>query len=70
MGPLLVPMKYDTQRHCSTVLGWNDPRGCDDDGEPLLIDGGRAMTKSLRPRRARRRSHVAGAVWARRKSPR
>ena len=34
-----VPMEYDTQRHCSTVLGWNDPRGCDDDGEPLLIDG-------------------------------
>jgi predicted phage terminase large subunit-like protein len=34
-----VPMEYDTQRHCSTVLGWNDPRSCDDDGEPLLIDG-------------------------------
>ena len=31
----MVPMKYDSQRHCSTVLGWNDPRGCDDDGEPL-----------------------------------
>jgi hypothetical protein len=34
-----IPMEYDSQRHCSTVLGWNDPRGCDDDGEPLLIEG-------------------------------
>jgi predicted phage terminase large subunit-like protein len=32
-------MEYDSQRHCSTVLGWNDPRGCDDDGEPLLTGG-------------------------------
>jgi hypothetical protein len=34
-----IPMEYDPQRHCSTVLGWHDPRGCDDAGEPLLIDG-------------------------------
>jgi len=31
----MVPMKYDSQRHCSTVLGWNDPRGCGEDGDPL-----------------------------------
>jgi predicted phage terminase large subunit-like protein len=31
-----VPMEYDSHRHCSTLLGWNDPRGIDDDGEPLV----------------------------------
>jgi hypothetical protein len=31
-----VPMKYDPARHCSTMLGWNDPRGVDDYGEPLV----------------------------------
>jgi hypothetical protein len=31
-----VPMKYDPARHCSTMLGWNDPRGVDEDGEPLV----------------------------------
>ena len=31
-----VPMEYDFRRHCSTVLGWDDPRGVDDDGEPLV----------------------------------
>jgi predicted phage terminase large subunit-like protein len=31
-----VPMEYDSGRHCSTLLGWNDPRGMDDDGEPLV----------------------------------
>jgi hypothetical protein len=25
-----VPMEYDSGRHCSTLLGWNDPRGVDD----------------------------------------
>ena len=32
---LQIPMEYEWQRHCSTVLGWEDPRGCEDD-EPLL----------------------------------
>jgi hypothetical protein len=34
----MVPMEYDSQQHCSTALGWNDPRGCDDDGEPLVAE--------------------------------
>jgi predicted phage terminase large subunit-like protein len=34
-----VPMRYDWQRHCITVLGWQDPRGLDDDGEPLVVIG-------------------------------
>ena len=31
-----VPMEFEAERCCQTVLGWTDPRGCDDDGEPLL----------------------------------
>jgi len=34
----MVPMEYDSQQHCSTALGWNDPRGFDDDGEPLVAE--------------------------------
>jgi predicted phage terminase large subunit-like protein len=33
---LLLPMRYEWNRHCSTVIGWEDPRGCDDDGTPLV----------------------------------
>jgi len=36
---LMIPMEYDWRRHCSTSLGWNDPRGLDDDGIPLVEDG-------------------------------
>jgi len=36
---LMIPMEYDWRRHCSTVLGWNDPRGLDADGEPLVERG-------------------------------
>jgi hypothetical protein len=34
------------RRHCSTVLGWNDPRGCDDEGEPLHPDAPTAEQQS------------------------
>jgi predicted phage terminase large subunit-like protein len=42
---LCLPMRYEWQRHSHTVLGfdpegyelvWDDPRGLDDDGEPLV----------------------------------
>ena len=33
---LCLPMRYEWQRHSHTVLGWNDPRGMDDEGEPLV----------------------------------
>ncbi len=33
---LCIPMEYESRRHCSTVLGWEDPRGCEND-EPLLV---------------------------------
>jgi predicted phage terminase large subunit-like protein len=34
---LMCPMRWDSQRCCQTVLGWTDPRGCDDEtGEPLM----------------------------------
>src|SRR5262249_45002433 len=36
---LCIPMQYEAQRHCVTVLGWEDPRGLDKDGKSLL-DGG------------------------------
>jgi hypothetical protein len=33
---LCIPMEYDPQRHCVTSIGWHDPRGLDEDGEPLV----------------------------------
>ena len=33
---LMIPMRYEWGRHCSTVIGWHDPRGLDDDGQPLV----------------------------------
>ena len=36
---LMIPMEYESRRHCVTALGWQDPRGLDDDGEPLLEHG-------------------------------
>jgi predicted phage terminase large subunit-like protein len=34
---LMCPMRFDSQRCCSTSIGWTDPRGCDDEtGGPLL----------------------------------
>lgn len=32
---LCIPAEYESERHCVTVLGWNDPRGCDAEGEPM-----------------------------------
>jgi hypothetical protein len=29
-------MRYEWQRHSYTSIGWNDPRGVDDDGEALV----------------------------------
>jgi hypothetical protein len=47
---LCIPAEYDSKSHCSTVIGWNDPRGTepDEDGEPdpygeLLGDNARAF---------------------------
>lgn len=36
---LCLPMRYEWQRHSYTNIGWNDPRGCDEDGEPLVLIG-------------------------------
>ena len=33
---LCLPMKYEWSRHSYSSIGWNDPRGCDDEGEPLV----------------------------------
>lgn len=42
---LSIPAQYESRRHCVTVLGlpgeryeWHDPRGCDEDGDPLDAD--------------------------------
>ncbi len=32
----MVPMSYEWQRHCATSLGWNDPRGLDENGTSLV----------------------------------
>ena len=33
---LCLPMRYEWERHTYTGIGWNDPRGLDDEGEPLI----------------------------------
>lgn len=41
---LCLPMEYEWRRHCVTVIGWQDPRGLDEEGEPLIeidLDGNR-----------------------------
>ena len=32
---LMIPMQYEHRRHCVTTLGWQDPRGLDENGEKL-----------------------------------
>jgi predicted phage terminase large subunit-like protein len=36
---LSIPMEYESRRHCVTVLGWEDPRGLDEDGKSLVVGG-------------------------------
>lgn len=41
---LCLPMRYEWARHSYTSIGWNDPRGLDENGDPLVIvaeDGAR-----------------------------
>jgi hypothetical protein len=33
---LMIPAEYEWNRHCVTVLGWQDPRGLDEEREPLV----------------------------------
>ena len=33
---LCLPMRYEWQRHSYTSIGWHDPRGLDEDDEPLV----------------------------------
>src|SRR5215472_17146780 len=33
---LMIPAEYEWRRHCISSIGWQDPRGLDDDGEPLI----------------------------------
>jgi predicted phage terminase large subunit-like protein len=46
---LCLPMRYEWQRHSYTSIGWNDPRGMDDDGEPLVVvnDDGERVAVSV-----------------------
>ena len=39
---LCLPMEYEWQRHSVSGIGWEDPRGLDAEGEPLVVvgDGG------------------------------
>lgn len=32
---LMIPARYDPGRHCTTPIGWSDPRGHDEHGNPL-----------------------------------
>ena len=43
---LMIPAEYEWRRHCVTVLGWQDPRGLDDKGEPLItVIGGERVPR-------------------------
>ncbi len=33
---VMIPMRYDWERHSVTNIGWNDPRGLDENDEPLV----------------------------------
>lgn len=33
---LCIPMHFDSRRWCTTEIGWSDPRGLDDSGNPLI----------------------------------
>ena len=33
---LMIPAEYEWRRHCVTSLGWQDPRGLDDNGQSLV----------------------------------
>jgi hypothetical protein len=33
---IMIPMQYEWRRHCVTSLGWQDPRGLDDNGQSLV----------------------------------
>lgn len=35
---LCIPAEYEWDRHCTTRIGWSDPRGSDDNGEELPDD--------------------------------
>ncbi len=35
---LMIPMEYEYDRHCTTSIGWSDPRGSDEDGNTLPDD--------------------------------
>jgi hypothetical protein len=32
----MVPCEYDWPRHCVTTVGWEDPRGLNEDAMPLI----------------------------------
>lgn len=34
---LCLPARYEWDRHSSTSIGWNDPRGCDEEGNSLVV---------------------------------
>ena len=49
---LNLPLEYDAMRHCVTSIGWEDPRGCDDNGEMLPDEDRMARDgESLWPKR-------------------
>ena len=43
---LCIPAEYEWRRHCVTAIGWEDPRGLDDAGEPLvLVENGQRFSR-------------------------
>jgi predicted phage terminase large subunit-like protein len=52
---LMLPMEYDPARHCVTSIGFSDPRGSDEDGNPLSV--------------AEREEHAGELLWKERFSP-
>ena len=62
---LCLPMRYEWQRHSYTSIGWNDPRGMDDDGEPLVVvnDDGERVAVSVEAQLELEDSREGALLW-------
>jgi predicted phage terminase large subunit-like protein len=75
---LMLPMRYDYKRHCTTVIGFEDPRRYDDEGDELteevcdgsLLDPIRFPLKTLNTLERTLREYATAAQHQQLPSPR
>lgn len=68
---LMLPMRYDWPRHSMTSIGWNDPRGCLEDGTPLVVcdESGTRVAASPTAERILNRERQGTLLWPERFGP-